>query len=162
MGLESGSQEILNLRRKRSGAEEMTEAVRKAGRNGIKSSIIVLLGLGGREFSEKHVQETALALNRMQPRYLSFLSLMLIPGTPLFAESEKGAFRELSPRELLREAREILERLDMTSTVFRCDHASNYLALEGRLPKDRARLVGTIDRALQGGVRLKPDFLRGL
>ena len=89
-GLESGSQRILDRCGKTSSVEEMIQGVRRAEAAGIKSSAIVLLGLGGKKDSAEHVKETVEALNRMQPRYLSFLSLMVIPGTPLAEELRRG------------------------------------------------------------------------
>ncbi|MDD5556076.1 MAG: radical SAM protein [bacterium] len=162
LGLESGSQAVLDGCRKRSGVGEMIEAVTRADACGIRSSVIVLLGLGGRERSAEHVRETARALNRMQPRYLSFLSLMLIPGTPLWRAARRGEFTEVDAAGLLREARDILAGIELERTVFRCDHASNYLPLEGRLPADRDRLVRELDEALVGRAPLRPEFLRGL
>lgn len=162
MGLESGSQAILDRCRKRATVVEMVEAVRKAAAAGIKSSVIVLLGLGGKERSAEHIRETIRALNRMQPRYLSFLSLMLIPGTPLWEASRRGEFHELDSRALLREARDILAGLELEKTVFRADHASNCLSLEGRLPADKASLVRTLDLAIAGKLPMRPEFFRGL
>lgn len=162
MGLESGSQLVLDRCSKASGAEEMINAVSKAADAGIKSSVIVLLGLGGREHSKEHVAGTIKALNRMQPRYLSFLSLMLIPGTPLYEEAERGGFEELSPRELLEEARGIISGLELEKTIFRSDHASNHLSLEGRFPKDKELLTTLLQTAISGNIPLKPEFFRGL
>lgn len=162
MGLESGSEEILERCRKTSSAKEMINAVSRAATAGIKSSVIVLLGLGGRKYSNTHIIETIKALNKMQPRYLSFLSLMIIPGTELDDAVRSGEFEELNSRELLQEAHDILKGLELKKTVFRCNHASNYLPLEGRLPKDKGNLLEAIQLALKGKKRLRPEFLRGL
>ena len=162
IGLESGSQMILNDCKKRSSAEEMIEAAQRADRVGIKFSVIVLLGLGGKRYSAEHIRDTIKALNRMQPRYVSFLSLMLIPGTPLYEEAEKGIFKELNSDELLREACEIIRGLELKKAIFRSNHASNYLALEGRLPQDKEKLVVMLEGAMSGQIALRPEFLRGL
>ena len=162
IGLESGNQDILDRCRKRSSAEEMVEAVRRAAKARIKSSVIVLLGLGGKRYSKEHVKDTITALNRMQPRYLSFLSLMVIPGTPLYEEILNGDFAELNPIELLKEAHDIISGLKLEKTIFRCNHASNYLPLKGRFPQDKERLLDSLQLALQGELKLKPEFLRGL
>lgn len=162
IGLESGNQDILDHCRKRSRAEEMTEAVRKSGRAKIKSSVIVLLGLGGKRYSAWHIKDTITALNRMQPRYLSFLSLMVIPGTPLYEEVRNGDFEELNPVELLKETHDIILGLQLDKTVFRCNHASNYFPLAGRFPQDKERLLDSLRLALSGELKLRPEFLRGL
>jgi hypothetical protein len=122
----------------------------------------VLLGLGGKRHSREHVEGTIKALNRMQPRYLSFLSLMVIPGTPLAKEVRSKDFEELGPRELLKESYEIIQGLELKKTIFRSNHASNHLALEGALPKDQARLLEDLCAAMEGQTRLRPEFLRRL
>ena len=162
MGLESGSQRVLDRCGKASSAEEMIEAVRRAERAGIRSSVIVLLGLGGKKDSADHVQSTSEALNRMQPRYLSFLTLMVIPGTPLAEEVRRGDFAELNAAELLKEAHEMIRGLELKRTVFRSDHASNYLALEGTFPKDKPVLLRALKAAIDGEITLRPDLARGL
>lgn len=162
VGLESGSQEVLDRTKKRSGVEEMIEAVKMVASAGIRSSVIVLLGLGGKTYSELHAKETAIALNKMQPNYLSFLSVMLIPGTSLYEEAAAGNFEELNSMELLKEMLDIIKSLDLKKTVFRSNHASNYLPLEGRFPKDKENLVNLLDSALKGKISLRPEFLRGL
>ncbi len=162
IGLESGSQKILNFCKKRSTVEEMVEAVNRAFESGIKSSVIVLLGLGGKKFSNIHVQETIKALNRMQPRYLSFLSLMLIPGTDLFYQVQRSEFQELNPLELLKQSYDIIKGLDLKKTIFRSNHASNYISLAGRFPQDKEYLLRLLRLAINGEIKLKPEFLRGL
>lgn len=162
MGLESGSQDILDRCKKISRVDEMVTAVNRAASANIKSSVIVLIGLGGKRYSREHVQGTIAALNRMQPRYLSFLSLMLIPGTPLAGEARKGEFQELGTLELLKESYAIIEGLELRKTIFRSDHASNHLPLEGVFPKDKTALLGALRSAIDGKVPLKPEIFRGL
>lgn len=162
MGLESGSQKILDMHKKRSSVEEMVEAVNRCSSAGIKSSVIVLLGLGGRKYSSEHVNHTITALNRMQPRYLSFLSVMVVPGTELHDMKNSGDFILLSQQELLLEAYEILKGLELKRTVFRSDHASNYLSLEGRLGADKVKLLDQLKAAIDGRIGLRSESLRGL
>jgi radical SAM superfamily enzyme YgiQ (UPF0313 family) len=162
LGLESGSQAVLHRCRKKASAEEMVTAVRRAGAAGIKSSVIVLLGLGGKDLRDEHVSGTVEALNRMQPRYLSFLSVMVIPGTPLARQESRGEFELPGPEELLREAREIVQGLELEGTVFRSNHASNYLSLAGKLPGDKEKLVAAFREAEEGRTPLRSEELRGL
>ena len=162
MGLESGSQRVLDSCGKKSTVEGMIRTVNRCSAAGIKSSVIVLLGLGGKKLSEEHILKTAEALNRMQPSLLSFLSLMLIPGTPLEERQREGDFQLPAPRDLLREALGILSRLELEKTVFRSNHASNHLPLQGRLPADRDRLCAILQDAVDGKHILRPDQLRGL
>jgi len=162
IGLESGNQDILDRCRKRSRVKEMIEAVNRAAESRIKSSVIVLLGLGGKKHSQEHIRDTIEALNLMQPRYLSFLSLMIIPGTPLAEEIKTGSFKELNSIELLNESYEIIKGLKLNKTIFRSNHASNYLPLEGTFPKDKTKLLNTLESAINGDLKLRPESLRGL
>ena len=98
----------------------------------------------------------------MQPRYLSFLSLMVIPDTPLAEEVERGDFEEMDSHELLKESYEIIKGLQLKKTVFRSNHASNYLPLEGTFPKDKTKLLNILESAINGDISLRPEFLRGL
>jgi radical SAM superfamily enzyme YgiQ (UPF0313 family) len=162
IGLESGSQEVLDRCRKRSSADEMVTAVRRADAAGIKSSVIVLLGLGGKGLRDRHVEGTVTALNRMQPRYLSFLTLMLVPDTPLARQAERGEFELPGQEELLRETRDIIAGLELEGTIFRTNHASNYLPLAGRFPQDKEALLSSLRAALAGKTPLRPEAYRGL
>lgn len=162
IGLESGSQEILTQCRKKSTAQEMIQAVNRAQKSGIKASVIVLLGLGGRQHSKVHVRDTIKAINEMQPNFLSFLCLMLIPGTPLYADAQRGKFQELKARELLEQSYEIIKGLELKKTIFRSNHASNYLSLEGILPRDKEQLLIVLRQAIKGKIGLRPEIFRGL
>lgn len=162
MGLESGSQVVLDACQKRASVDEMITAVNRLEQAGIKSSVMVLLGLGGRQHSQEHVQATITALNRMQPRYLSFLTVMAVPGTGLMKKIEQGDFLELEPMGYLREAQAILAGLQLNKTLFHCNHASNYLALSGRLPKDKDKLLAALNQALMQQIPIRPEMMRGL
>jgi radical SAM superfamily enzyme len=140
----------------------MVTAVRRADAAGIKSSVIVLLGLGGKDLRDRHVEGTVAALNRMQPRYLSFLTLMLVPGTPLDRQAERGEFELPGQEELLREARDIIAGLELEGTIFRTNHASNYLPLAGRFPQDKDALLSSLRAAMDGKTPLRPEAYRGL
>ncbi len=87
---------------------------------------------------------------------------MVIPKTPLAEEIKRGDFKELSPLELLQETYEIIEGLDLKKTVFRSDHASNHLPLEGAFPKDKPMLLNMLRAGIDGKVGLKPEIFRGL
>ncbi len=162
LGLESGNEEILTDMRKGATAEQMVEAVRRCQENGIKMSVMVLTGLGGQGKSRQHSEDTATALNRMNPRYLSFLSVMSVEGTPLTRRIQKGEFVELTPSQTLEEMKRIITNLDLKGTIFRSNHASNYLALSGRFPNDKERLLSEIEETLSGKRKLRDEWMRGL
>lgn len=164
LGLESGSDEVLQRIHKGATAAEMIEAVRHAQAAGIRVSVIALLGLGGPALSSEHAAATGRVVSAMDPRYLSLLTLMLVPGTPLHAQWRAGQFELMGPEELLAELRQVIEHLEgLSGCVFRTNHASNYLPLAGTLPKDRPRLLQTLDAALaQGRSALRPERWRAL
>ncbi len=162
LGLESGDDEVLARVRKLDTSEEMVRAVLKAKECGLLTSVIVLLGLGGREGSLRHARLSAEAVSRMNPHYLSALTLMVVPGTPLFEEWERGDFRMPDQMGLLEELREFISCCRLEGCVFRTNHASNYLPLKGILSRDREKLLGIIDQAFQRPEMLRPEFMRGL
>ena len=152
LGLESGSQQVLTGMAKAGSVEDMARGCRRAREAGLTVSVMVLIGLGGRDLSESHARETVDALNAMQPDLLSFLRLVPVPGTPLQRRIDSGRFRQLTEEEAVREARAILAGLDLRRTVFRADHGSNVLPMAGRLPRDRDALLAELDELLDCGV----------
>lgn len=164
LGLESGSDEVLRRVEKGTTAAEMVEAVQKAKQAGMRASVIALLGIGGRELSREHAEQTARAVRAMDPQYFSLLTLMLVPGTELYRQCQAGAFQLMDPPELLAELREVLVHLDgLSRCVFRTNHASNYLPLAGTLSRDWQRLLVLLDQAMSlGPSALRPEPWRAL
>lgn len=164
LGLESGSDEVLRRVEKEITAAEMIEAVHKLKRAGIRTSVIAILGLGGTELSSEHAEATARVVSAMDPEYLSLLTLMLVPGTPLHRQWQSGEFRLPDPLGLLREMRQVIEHTDgLSRCVFRTNHASNYLPLAGTLSRDKERLLAVLDEALSHGrAALRPEAWRAL
>lgn len=163
LGLESGSDEILESMRKGATGDEMVEAVVRAQAAGMDVSVIVLLGLGGYAMSREHAEESARVVSRMNPRYLSALTLMLLPKTALYQRFKKGKFEVMDARSILQELRWFLEGVDVEGpTVFRTNHASNYLPLAGDLPRDKEKLLAIIDRGLSDSSLWRPESHRAL
>ncbi len=162
IGPESGDSVTLKRIVKGASFEDHAEAARKAHAAGMKISVIMLLGAGGVERSEEHARETARLVTEMDPEYLSTLTLTVIPGTPQARMVEKGLFDLPDVPGLLRELRTIVDESRPRAAIFRTNHASNYLPVEGRLPRDRERIVGVIDSALNGEIPLRPEYFRGL
>jgi radical SAM superfamily enzyme YgiQ (UPF0313 family) len=162
LGLETGDAVTAERIVKGATIEEQVEAVRRAQAAGIKMSVMVLLGMGGRQRSRVHAEETARALTAMDPRYVSCLCVTPVPGTPLHDEVARGAFEPVTPEETLDELRTIVERTELSGAVFRSNHASNYLPIGGRLPADRERLLEAIDAARRGEIPLVPEEYRAL
>ena len=162
MGLESGDDETLRAVRKGADSRRMIEMGRKARAAGIQLSITVLLGLAGMGRSREHAEATGRVLTAIDPEYVGALSLMLIPGTPLYEDARQGRFEMPDPPGLLAELRTMIASTDLSDGLFHANHASNYLPIRARLPGDKARTLALIDDALAGRVPLKPEHLRAL
>lgn len=162
-GVETGDPELLLKIGKGATPDEMAEGCSRASEAGIKLSVTVILGLAGREGSMRHARETAKLLNRIQPRFLSALTLMLGPWKESYASSMGPGFEFNEAVDDIRELRELVSGLETDKCIFRSNHASNYLALKGTLLKDKGALLDEIDRALDDpDGRLRPEWVRGL
>lgn len=161
IGLESGSDDVLSFINKKCTREEAIAGCLRAQKAGMKLSTIILLGMGGKKWSDVHAIESASLINAINPRYLSSLSLMVLPVTPIYQMVKSHEFELPGPEELLREMRLFLENLEADQCIFRSNHASNYLPLSGTLKKDKKKLLSLIDEALKEKL-FKPEFFRGL
>jgi radical SAM superfamily enzyme YgiQ (UPF0313 family) len=162
MGPESGDDVTLKRIAKGSTAADHIEAARRARDAGFELSAIFLLGAGGTERSAEHAAASAELATAMDPHYLAALTLTVVPTTPLATLTNRGAFALPTVEALLGELRTFVAGARPTDALFRTNHASNYLPLGGRLPRDSAAIVEVIDRALAGGVALRPERTRGL
>ncbi len=162
MGLESGCDAVLTRMQKGHDAAAIVAAGQKARRCGLTLSVTAISGLGSVELWQQHAVDTAKAVSEIKPDYLGLLTLMVEPGTPLESWVKDGSFTLLSPPEVLKETELFLRNVDSEGTVFRANHASNYLTLKGTLNGDRDALLGQIAAALAGRRDLKPEFLRAL
>ena len=150
MGLESGSSKVLRIMKKGNNAESMIKAGKKILNAGIKLSLYILLGLGGKKYSEDHVKETARVLTEINPTMFRFRTLGVIPNTPLWDDWSKGEFQLLSPVEYLMETRDIITNLgdNVTSQVFN-DHANNYCYIETpNIKEDKERFITELNRLI--------------
>jgi radical SAM superfamily enzyme YgiQ (UPF0313 family) len=162
-GVETGDPEILAKIRKNSTPEEMAEGCSRAKEAGLKLSITVILGLAGKKGSLRHARETARLVNRIQPRFLSALTLMLGPYEREYREAMGPDFEYNDAVDDTIELRELIAGLETDSCIFRSNHASNYLPLAGTLMGDKPRLLADIDRALAEPDRfLRDEWMRGL
>ena len=162
MGLESGDDSTLNAIGKGADASRMVDMGRKVRQAGIKLSITVLLGIAGRERSHIHARETGRVLSLIDPEYVGALSLMLVPGSPLAETHQRGEFPLLSSREMLEELALMIAATELSDGYFHANHASNYLPIKARLPRDKEATLRLIAQALDGRVGLKPEYMRGL
>lgn len=148
LGVESGHDEVLAKLTKGVDSRRMIAAANKANEAGVKLSVMILLGAGGRALSLDHARASARVVNAIAPRFVSTLVMTPVEGTPLFEAASRGEVDELDPLETARELREFVAALDLDGAVFRSNHASNWLALGGTLRKDQPALVAALDRVL--------------
>ena len=161
MGLESGCDAVLERMDKGHTAAQIIAAGQKARRSGLQLSVTAISGLGSRELWREHAVKTAQAFNAMNPEYIGLLTLMVEPGTPLEKWVREGSFYVLKPVEVMQEMELFLQHIDSPGSVFRMNHASNYLTLKGTLNQDRERLLQQVRQGLAGR-GLKDEILRGL
>jgi radical SAM superfamily enzyme YgiQ (UPF0313 family) len=163
-GLETGDDELLQTIGKGVSSDQVIEAGKRVKEAGISFSVTVILGLAGVEGSQKHALETARVLTEIDPKYVGALTLTLVPGTPLYEEWGRNEFHPLSPFKSLEELKSIAENSSFTDCFFSSMHASNYLAVRGKLPQDRERMLKQLTKVLatRDPSLLRPEFLRGL
>ena len=162
LGLESGSDEILEDINKGATSEEIIREANKLRDAGILLSVTLISGLGGKEKSIQHAIESAKAINQIHPDYLGLLTLMIEPGTKFYDDVNSGEFQLLSPGEVALETLTLLENLDVEGCIFRSNHASNYISLKGTLNQDKDEMINQLKQAIDGEVNFKDEFLRGL
>ncbi len=162
MGLESGDDTVLKAIRKGAGSEKMIAQGRRLKAAGIKLSVTVLVGLAGPHGSQQHARETGRVLSAMDPDFVGALSLMLVPGTELYQDHKEGRFKLISPEEMLAELGTMIATTHLTDGLFHANHASNYLPIRARLPRDREKTLELISHALKGDIQLKPEYMRAL
>jgi radical SAM superfamily enzyme YgiQ (UPF0313 family) len=162
IGPESGDDITLKRIAKGATSADHVEAATKAREAGMKQSLIFLLGAGGTERSVEHATASARLATAMDPEFLSTLTLIVIPSTPIHKLAQSGRFEMPSIEGLLRELRIIVAETNPSDTIFRSNHASNYLPIGGRLPRDREAILRQIDAALSGDVLLRAEGFRGL
>jgi len=168
VGCESGDDEVLQLIEKGETYESSLIALNKIKQAGMKSSVMILNGLGGPELSKQHAINSARLMNAAQPDFLSTLVVSFPLGEERFAknfiENNHQPFRLLNQQELFKEMKLLLSELELEKTIFRSDHASNYLVLKGVLGKDKATLVNTVQMAIDKSthIPLRQEWQRGL
>ena len=146
-GMESGDTETLKEIKKGVDGPQSIEVGQRAIAAGMELSVMVILGIAGREGSKRHALATAAALSAIRPTYLGAISLMLYRGSELKEQFERGEFHPLPPAGLMEELYLIIEHLDLPETehcLFRSNHISNYVPLKATLPKERPQLLKAI------------------
>ena len=148
IGAESGDDEVLEKINKGETFKSTKDSILKAKEAGIKVSVMVINGMGGKRFSEQHAINSAKLVNATQPEYLATLVL--------FDHSQEGKiergfdddFTPLNTAELCEEMRTFILQTDLEQSIFRSDHVSNHLVLKGVLGKDKDNMLDDIDDAI--------------
>ena len=165
LGIESGDDVILRRVKKNMTSAQMVEACKRILKIGFELSITIILGLGGKNRWRENAIETARVINEINaPTYIGALTLMIPRGTPLFEEYIAGEFEPLTDLEILKEMRLLIDQIDITNkSIFRSNHASNYLPLGGTLPDDKEKLLEVIDNVIKKPIgKLRPEYYRRL
>jgi len=164
LGVETGDPVLLQKICKGATYDQLVEAAHRVKNAGIALSVTVLLGIGGIEGSEQHARGTARILTDMDPDYVGALSVILVPGTPLYQDHVEGRFEVPEPFGLIKELRTMIAESNFSHCVFRSNHASNYLPVKASLPEQKTQIIEAIDSVLRSRdkQRLRPEFLRAL
>lgn len=163
VGAESGDDEVLACVNKGETHASTLEALDKLGQAGIKRSVMILNGLGGRGLSQRHAQQSAALINASQPEFLATLVVSFPMGDARLRAGFPG-WEPLDVVGLMREMEVFLSALELERTVFRSDHASNWLVLKGTLNADKERLLSQLRTAIATpeNAPLRPAWARGL
>lgn len=162
LGIESGDDELLRIINKGETYETTAIALKRFHAAGMNSSVMILLGLGGKKFSRQHAINSAKIVNETQPFYCSTLVLSFPFDVDHYKRKFKDDYQEMNIPDLLEELRIFLSHTELNSTVFRSDHASNYLSLKGTLGRDKEKMLEIIDKAQTNPSMLRPEWMHGL
>jgi len=164
VGIESGANEVLQMVNKGETFDSSVMGLLNAKKAGIKSSVMILNGLGGAQLSKIHALKSAELLNITQPEYFSTLVLSFPMGVNHFKSRIQTNFTPLNTIGFIEEMKIIIENTNLENTVFRSDHASNYLVLKGILGRDKELILSNINSVLQNpeNAGLREEYMRGL
>ncbi len=164
VGAESGDDEVLGFIKKGETWQSTLDALLKIKQAGIQSSVMILNGMGGVAYSEQHARNSALLMNEAQPDFLSTLIVSYPLGDQRVVEGFNGNYQLPDQHDLFVELHGLISHLELTNTVFRSDHASNYLPLKGTLGADKSAMLAQLDMAINNPERipLRQEWQRGL
>jgi len=149
LGLESGSDRVLEWMQKGATQKEEIEAGQKAKEAGFELSEYVMPGLGGKKLSNEHSLETARAINQINPDFIRLRSLGIPPTAPLYQMYKSGEFQPLNDIEMVQEIKLLIENLEGITSYLVSDHILNLLGeLEGKFPEDKSKLLKICERFL--------------
>jgi len=162
VGAESGDDQVLEFINKGETYESTLSALTKLKQAGIKTSVMILNGMGGMKYSQQHAENSARLMNEAQPNFLSLLVVSYPMGDERVREGFNGEYELPDQRTLFMEMRHLISTLELENTIFRSDHASNYVTLKGTLGQDKQRFLDQLDDAIAGRIALRQEWQRGL
>jgi len=164
VGAESGDDELLSLINKGETLSSTVDSLQKLHIADIKTSVMILNGLGGNLFTKQHAINSARLVNESQPNYLATLVISFPLGKERFLQSFPDNFQLLDQNALFHEMEIFIDHTDLKNTIFRSDHASNYLILKGVLGKDKQKLLEKLHlaRTTPEKLHLREEWQRGL
>jgi radical SAM superfamily enzyme YgiQ (UPF0313 family) len=160
VGAESGDDEVLRRVDKGETHDSTVQALQRAKAAGIRTSVMILNGLGGRALSEQHALASARLANATQPDYLATLVLTFYKGREKFEAGFDNRFEDLDTVGLCREMQVFIGALELDNTIFRSDHVSNHMVLKGVLGRDKHRMLKQIEESIDY-FRKHPQFEHG-
>jgi radical SAM superfamily enzyme YgiQ (UPF0313 family) len=160
LGVETGDDELRKKVRKGFTARQCADMGKKLKRAGMRLTVMVLLGIAGKEKSLDHARATGELLSAMDPDHVAALTVIPVPGTPFWDQLETGELELPDERGILLEMREMLLHTNLQGGTFASNHASNYLSLSVQLPEGKQKALDLLDAALQGRIGLKPEWMR--
>lgn len=162
MGIESGSDKVLNLINKGSDSKDIIKAGKKAIKAGMKLSVTLISGLGGKKHMKEHAVQSAKVVSAINPHYLGLLTLMVEKDTEMYKKIKNKEMTLLKPEEVILETYEFIKNIDLTNCIFRSNHASNYILLRGTLNKDKNKLLNELREYIDGNEFYKEEKYRSL
>ena len=163
IGIETGDDELLKRINKGETFNSTVDGILKAHEAGIDTSIMIINGLGGKKYAETHALRSAEVINKINPKYLSTLTLSFPYGIDHFQKRFDDTYQQQTIIELFEELKVFIQNLNVENTIYRSDHVSNNLILKGILSKDQKQLIDTLDWAIQQTPENKypssPEFL---
>jgi len=148
VGIETGDDELLRLVNKGETYYSTVEGIQKAHDAGIDTSIMIINGLGGKKYSRQHALRSADIINRLQPKFLSTLTLSMPFGQEHFINRFQGDYQQQTVKELFEELLLFIRHLEAEHVIYRSDHVSNNLVLKGVLTKDKEQIMTQLKHAI--------------
>ena len=160
LGADTGDDEIRKKINKGSTAQQCIEMGRRVKDAGMELTLTILLGIGGKEKSLAHARTTGELISAIDPDYVGLLTVILMPGTPLWEEHERGDFEMPDEHGLLMEMKEMIAHTNVSHCLFTSQHISNYLLIRTWLPEGKQEALDMIDAALRKEIGLRPEWMR--